>query len=305
MWNYDFDVPNEKKFRVIVHTDCKNEADDQFAVAHHLMTPKFMVKGIIAGHFWKKYASEGKLGTAQQSYDEIIKIMRLMNIEGYCPVLMGADRGLIDVNTPINSDGAKSIIEEAMKDDKSPLYVVFLGAITDLACAILMEPRIVDRMTAVWIGGGEWPDGGNEFNLMHDIKAANIVFSSEMPLWQVPKDVYKQISVSLTELQVRVKPYGEIGKYLFEQMVALNDECAGNFNWPHGETWALGDQATITVLLDEYEKRNYVMKPAPCFNEDMTYIHNLNNREIRVYHTLDSRMTMEDFYAKLALNFPK
>ena len=54
MWNYAFTVPENKKVRVIVHTDCKNEADDQFAVAHHLMTPRFDVKGLVAGHFWKK-----------------------------------------------------------------------------------------------------------------------------------------------------------------------------------------------------------------------------------------------------------
>ncbi len=30
-WNYEFDVPDTKKVRMIVHTDCKNEADDQFA----------------------------------------------------------------------------------------------------------------------------------------------------------------------------------------------------------------------------------------------------------------------------------
>ena len=52
MWKYAYQVPENKKIRVIVHTDCKNEADDQFALAHHLMTPKFMIKAIIAGHFW-------------------------------------------------------------------------------------------------------------------------------------------------------------------------------------------------------------------------------------------------------------
>ena len=50
-WNYAFTVPDQKKVRMIVYTDCKNEADDQFALAHHLMTPKFLVKGIVAGHF--------------------------------------------------------------------------------------------------------------------------------------------------------------------------------------------------------------------------------------------------------------
>ena len=46
MWKYAYQVSENKKIRVIVHTDCKNEADDQFALAHHLMTPKFDVRGI-------------------------------------------------------------------------------------------------------------------------------------------------------------------------------------------------------------------------------------------------------------------
>ena len=48
---YHFSVPDPKRVRMIVHTDCKNEADDQFALVHHLLTPKFIVKGIVAGHF--------------------------------------------------------------------------------------------------------------------------------------------------------------------------------------------------------------------------------------------------------------
>ena len=44
-------MPEQKRLRYIVHTDCKNEADDQFTLAHILMTDKLDVRGIIAGHF--------------------------------------------------------------------------------------------------------------------------------------------------------------------------------------------------------------------------------------------------------------
>lgn len=158
-------------------------------------------------------------------------------------------------------------------------------------------------MTAIWIGGGKWPEGGFEFNLLQDIHAANVVFSSEIPLWQIPINVYKQAAVSLAELQYRVQPCGEIGNYLFTQMVEFNRKCAQVQHWPHGESWGLGDQGTVTVLLEESERMNWDPHPAPRFAPDMKYIHGQDNREIRVYHTLDSRLTMEDFYAKLALNF--
>ena len=67
MWNYAYTVPENKKVRVIVHTDCKNEADDQYAVAHHLMTPRFDVKGLVAGHFWKIPSSTVSLALHRQA----------------------------------------------------------------------------------------------------------------------------------------------------------------------------------------------------------------------------------------------
>ena len=306
MWNYEYTVPENKKIRVIVHTDCKNEADDQYAVAHHLMTPRFDVKGLVAGHFWKNPQQYGELGTAQASYDEIIKVMDLMGLKDQYQVKLGAPRGLEDEKTPIDSEGARLIIEEAMKDDKRPLYIACQGAVTDVASALLMKPEIADRMTVIWIGGGDYPKGGFEFNLMMDIHAVNVIFSSKVPVWQVPMSLYKVMAVSLAELQLKVRPCGEIGKYLFEQMVDFNHVAAKyDMAWPHGEIWGLGDQGTIAVLMEELEKVSYDLVPAPRIAEDMTYIHGQNNREIRVYNYLDARLTLEDFFAKLQLNFGK
>ena len=240
MWNYAYTVPENKKVRVIVHTDCKNEADDQYAVAHHLMTPRFDVKGFVAGHFWKNPQQYGELGTAQASYDEIIKVMDLMGLKDQYPVKLGAPRALEDEHTPIDSEGARFIIEEAMKDDKRPLYIACQGAITDVASALLMKPEIAERMTVIWIGGADYPKGGFEFNLMMDINAVNVVFSSKVPVWQVPMSLYKVMAVSLAELQLKVRPCGKIGKYLFEQLVDFNHVAAKyEMDWltryEHGE----------------------------------------------------------------------
>ncbi len=182
MWNYVFTVPENKKVRVIVHTDCKNEADDQFAVAHHLMTPRFDIKGLVAGHFWKNPRGYGELGAAKASYDEIIKVMDLMGLKDQYPVKLGAPRGLEDEHTPIDSEGAQLIIEEAMREDDRPLYIACQGAVTDVASAILLKPEIAERMTVIWIGGGDYPKGGFEFNLMMDVNAANVIFSSGVPV---------------------------------------------------------------------------------------------------------------------------
>ena len=308
MNNYLFDVPKAKQVRLIIHTDCKNEADDQYAVAHQLMTPKFDVRGIIAGHF-DRFA-ESRFpghGSAKASYDEIIKVLELMHLEEEYKdkVFMGAATALPDENTPIDCEGARFIIEETMRDDDRPLYIGMQGAITDLASAILMEPAICSRMTVIWIGGGIYPEGGNEFNMIQDINACNVVFKSSMPLWQVPKDVYKQMTVSLAELQLKVRPYGKIGCYLFDQMAEFN-RMLQKGPWPHGEIWGLGDQGVIATLMEEVEKTDiYREIEAPNFDpETGCYIYDTGNRTIRVYHTLDSRLVLEDFFCKLQLNFP-
>ncbi len=63
--------------------------------------------------------------------------------------------------------------------------MVAIGAITNVASAILMEPKIVERIVIVWLGGHAlyWPH--REFNLAQDVPA-RIVFDSGVPLVQIP-----------------------------------------------------------------------------------------------------------------------
>lgn len=298
-FKYKFDVPEAKKIRLIINTDANNEADDQYAIVHALLTPRFKIKGIIAAH----YGTERHDQSMQRSYDEVLKVLDLMEIDEM-NVVKGAAYALPDVHTAQPSEGSKLIIEEAMKDDANPLFVVFLGPITDLASAYLEEPKIAGRLTAVWIGGGAYPNGNSEFNLSNDIHAANVVFSSKLDIWQVPKPVYSMVRVSIAELQYKIQPYGKIGNYLFEQLVALNDSYSSPGRWPLGESWSLGDSPVVSLLIDPH-MFHYDMIPAPFITEDMYYVQQDKNRPIRVYNYVDSRYTLEDMFAKLAIHFPK
>ena len=63
-------------------------------------------------------------------------------------------------------------------------------------------------------------------------------------------------------------------------------------------------RATVAVLMEELEKVSYEMIPAPRVADDMTYIHGGQDyRKIRLYKTAEVRLTLEDFFAKLAINF--
>lgn len=306
-----FDIPEAKKVRLIINTDAKNEADDQYAIVHALLTPKFHIKGLIAAHFGTYRTNNSML----ESYDEVKKVLAIMGLTNHYPILKGATGALPSEDSIIASEGADFIIEEALKDDDKPLFVVFQGPLTDLAIAYLKEPTIANKLTAIWIGGGEWPAGGFEFNLMNDINAANVVFKSDIPLWVVPENAYKLIRVSIAELAVKVKPYGEIGNYLFQQLIDFNNDFVEKFvplaiengvdpealkGWPKGEMWHLGDSPVVSLLLDDHQY-GYDMKPAPRITEDMKYVHYQKERLVRWYHYVDSRFTLEDFFAKLKL----
>jgi len=304
MWNHLYEVPSNRKIRYIVHSDAFNEADDQYTIAHALMMEKFDVVGLIGGHFHESEISRVDINhTADASYEEILKILSLMGITDK-KVFAGSNFPLEDTATPQRCRAVDFIIEEAMKDDDRPLYIGLQGAITDLASAILIEPRICERMTAIWIGGGDYPEGSAEFNLRQDINAVNVVFSSTMPVWQIPLKAYRPFATSLAELQLKVRPCGELGKYLFEQLVEFNLQVNKWDLWPHGEMWTLGDEGCIAALLEDMNKDdNYEMIEAPFVLPDGRYEFGHGNREIRVYNTLDARLDLEDLFAKLKINF--
>ncbi|MCH2660888.1 nucleoside hydrolase [bacterium] len=288
---FDVDFPAAAKQRVIVNTDAKNEADDQYAIVHAVLTPSFDLHGIIPAH----YGTRKTATSMQESHDETVKLLRLMGLEGDVHVADGASGAIADESTPVDSPGAQLIIAEAMQDDPRPLYIAFYGPLTDMASALLLEPRIAERnVRVIWIGGGPWPSGGGEYNLSNDIHAANVVMKSRVELWQVPRSTYRTMSVGYAELIEKVYPQGAIGKYLVEQLLEHNAATR-----PEMEYRSLGDSPCIGIILDP-ECGRWSWRPAPTFDAQMHYVHSGRYRPIRVYEDVNTRFIHEDLFAKLA-----
>lgn len=295
--DYSFKLPEEKMVRVITNTDAKNEADDHFAIVQTMLSPKFDNIGYIAAHFGTLRTNE----SMEESYKELEIIFDKMGFPKEGQLYRGAKIAMPDKLTPVDSEGARLIIDEAMKDDDRRLFVTFMGPLTDLASAYLLEPRIAGRLTAVWIGGGRYPNGGREFNLSNDIHAANVVFESNIEVWQIPQNVYEMIPVSFAELEARIYDKGEIGKYLLDQLVEHSfEDTPRKSSFRTGESWVLGDNPSVGLIL--YEHRHcFDWVPAPLIADNMTYVHTGLNRPIRVYRTIDSRLILEDMFAKIDL----
>ena len=307
---FAFHVPNEKRIRVIISTDAKNEADDQFAIAYALMSPKLDVVGIAAAHFFKAhtmpesahYSTDEGAGydSVDKSYDEIILLLEKMGLTNKVPVFRGAPHGLSDECTPIDSEAARFIVKEAHKPG-APLYIISIGTITDLASAYLIDPTIADSIcVSVWVGG-MMPNGGREFNLINDIAAANVVMDSRINTWLLPVNATAPMRMAFSELYLRVYPYGAFGRYLVEQMLEHNRLA----KWTNGESWIVWDIAAVAVLLDPHEYQYKVLN-APRFDSgDMTFKDPCREHLIRVYDRIEPRFALEDLFCKIALHFDR
>jgi purine nucleosidase len=281
--------------RVLIDTDAKNEADDQFAIVHALLSPSLDVRGLIAAHFGASRSDR----SMEESRTEIDLLLRLTGLEQAVTAANGASTGIADEQTPRNSPGAQLIIAESkLASPTDPLFVAFLGPLTDMASAILLDPTIVDReVVVIWIGGvgygGVETYPGVEFNLRNDIAAANVVYDSGITVWQVPSNVYSQVSVSYTELEEKIGGTSKLADYLISQLVEWN-----NTYWPEPiESRSLGDSPAISLML--YPRGgNFRIVPAPRFGQEGHYLPG-SGHPIRVVESIDVRFLLEDMFAKI------
>lgn len=237
-------ILEEKKIRVILNTDARNEVDDQFAIVHALLSPSFRMAGIIPAHFGEDKSPH----SMEDSREKVDLLLDMLGMSSSIHVENGAPRALRDEVTPVDSPGARLIIEEALREDPAPLYIAFLGPLTDMASALLLCPEIARRnLRIIWIGGRDWPSGGWEYNLKNDVHAANVVFRSNLELWQVPRNVYRMMPVSLTELLVRVAPCGPLGDYLAQNVIRFNNQ----YHVRPTEYRCLGDSPAVGLMLFE------------------------------------------------------
>jgi purine nucleosidase len=284
-----------RRRRVVIDTDAKNEADDQFAIVHALLSPSLDVRGLIAAHFGASRSTR----SMEESREEIDRLLDLMDLRDEVTVADGAATPIPDAGTPQDSAGARLIVAESrLASPQDPLYVAFLGPLTDMASAILLDPEIVRRpVVVIWIGGvgygGVETYPGVEFNLGNDITAANVVYDSGITVWQVPSNIYSQVSVSYAELEEKIGGTSELADYLISQMVEWN---ATHHREPI-ESRSLGDSPAVSLML--YPRGGtFRTVPAPRFGREGHYLPG-SGHPIRVVESVDVRFLIEDMFAKI------
>ena len=173
----------------VLDTDAYNEVDDQYAISYMLRsTERINTVALYAAPFFNNKSSGPEDGM-NKSYNEIVKIVKLLDREDMLDkIYKGSTTYLPDEKTPVESAVARDLVARAHKYSKEkPLYVVAIGAITNVASALLIDPTIAEKIVIVWLGGHaqHW-NHNKEFNLYQDIAAARVIFGCGAPFVQLP-----------------------------------------------------------------------------------------------------------------------
>lgn len=240
------------KIDVVLDTDAYNEIDDQFAISYMLTYPeKLNVKGICAAPFLNEKSTSPEDGM-EKSYDEIIKLLKLARKEEFAPVVYKGSRDyLTDEATPQNSEAARFMASLADEySPEKPLYIAAIGAITNVASAFLMNPKMAENCVVVWLGGNaeSSPWAASEFNMMQDIAAARVIFGSGVPLVMLPcMGVVDHFATGRWELEHFLVGRGPLCDYLAKNTI---EEAEKSSPW---KTWTrvIWDVTAIAWLIDE------------------------------------------------------
>lgn len=280
--------PKDELINVIIDTDAKNEIDDQWALTLALLSPeRFNILGIVGATF--AWAGPHSI---QKSVDEIDTLLILTKQSGEIPVYPGS-HPLRYRYEPSHSEGVDFIIEKAMQASKeNPLWIIGLGAATDIASAFLKEPAIAERIVVFWHLRTKWPDKCWNFNVFGDPHAARLLFDSPMSF--VLFDTGTYLYCPMEESEEMVKPYGAIGEYIHNIRIGSD-----YYSSPTKGFFDLGD---IAALLDP-GLAYYEEVSCPEVDFDLSYkFTGKKGKILRCYH-VDRDKTFQLLYDKLEANY--
>lgn len=298
----------KRPVRVVLDTDAFNEVDDQFAIVQAILSPSQMtVEAIYAAPF---YSERGTYPTSERSsspedgmiksYDEILKIVDLLGNFEPGRVFRGVTDYARDEPRPKSAAAVDDLITRARTASSAePIYVVAIGAISNIAVALRLAPDIIDRVVVVWLGGNAmyWPDIALD-NLGQDPGAARTIFDCGVRVVHVPCfPVTSHLLASVPEIERYVEPHGAIGKFLSERFKNF-EGCtpADHAGW----TKALWDMGAVAYMInDQWIKSS--MEPSPGISPEGGWIVGDNDRhQITNIEWIDRNAMMRDFYKKLS-----
>jgi purine nucleosidase len=287
--------PKNERMRVIIVSDATNEIDDIWALSLAILYPdRFDIEGFVGSNYDHTETGVGP-ESIELSVNGIRTILAKAGKTGKYPVYAGSHPMQYEF-APSRSEGVDFIVKKAMTaSPDNPLWIIGLGAPTDLASAYLQEPAIKDKIVVFWHGRthATWPYRLQNYNVKGDMHASRILFHAPFPF--VLFDTGTQLNAgTLEESEINVKPYGELGEYLYNYRLKSED-------W-RGNQKGFFDLGDIAVLIDpEIGKWEETFCPTVTPYMDFNF-YKTNGTLLRCYD-IDRNKTYQLLYKRLKENY--
>ena len=286
-------APPAGPVRMVLDTDTYNEIDDQFALTYALLSSdRLTLEAIYAAPFHNS-RSAGPAEGMQKSYEEIGRVLERLGVSSRGLVHLGATNWLSETREPHANPAVEDLIARAMHHADAPLYVAAIGAPTNIACALLIEPAIAAHIVVVWLGGNVryWPIA-REFNLFQDPTASRVLFDSGVALVHVPcLPVTDRLSTTQAEMDRFARHQGAIGAYLTEMYTAYYPDH-------YARSKAIWDLGPVAWLVDP-SWTDSVLTASPILTSELTWSQDLHRHLIREVQSVDRDLIFADLFRKL------
>lgn len=282
------------KLRMVLDTDTYNEIDDQFALVHALLSPeRLSVEAIYAAPFHNS-RSTGPGDGMEKSYEEILRLLDFLGRPADGFAFRGSTAYLGSERQPQDNAAVRDLIDKALASPADdPLYVVAIGAITNVASALLLAPEIINRIVVVWLGGHHlnWPHT-REFNLAQDVPAAQVVLDSGVPFVIVPcMGVTSHLLTTLPELQSTIGGANPVGDYLCQIFKEYRPDS-------FGASSVIWDISTIAWLLNsDWAPSN--LTHSPVLTDQVTWSVDQSRHLVRVAYFVHRDPIFRDLFKKI------
>ena len=239
------------------------------------------------------------------SYHEILLVCEKLGIELNDRVFRGSDRYLHSYDEPVESDAVVHLIALAKTASAAePLHVIAIGALTNVASALLLAPEIIEKIVVSWTAG--YPTTVVDvvqpsFNMEQDMLASQLLFDSGVPLVYLPGfHVGAQLSLSLPEMEAWVKGRGAIGDYLYWLYTNNPHDPRHGFVDHFARTWIVWDLINFAWLINPDWVPTFITD-APCLSDDCRwYRQGVKRHPIREALDINRDAIYRDFFSKLA-----
>jgi inosine-uridine nucleoside N-ribohydrolase len=275
-----------QKPNVIIDADTGNEIDDMPAIVLALKSEKVDVLAVTAAQ-WNRVEVCGRQ-TMDESWVLNNRTLQLLEMK-HIPSLKGSELAVgqgqhwgSKTGTAFN-EASGFIIKKAMeRPEGEKLIVIVTGSATNVASAIISEPKIIDKIAVYFIGTTydfkRKAFNKNEFNVRSDLNAVETLFNTEgLELHVMPANICTNLKVTQNDIDIRLKSNEGIDGMLKELWTKVNKE---------GIDWTMWDFAIVQAVINPQWAKEILVKTPPENTQ----------REVYLYNQINTGEMMEDFW---------